>query len=59
VAERAARRGLVKIIHSGGRAPYDRRIMSPVRQQPSSGWLTWADMESRDHARTDLGTYLA
>ena len=35
----------------------DRRIMSPARQQPTAGLLTWADMESHDHAQADLGTF--
>ena len=31
--------------------------MSPARQQPTAGLLTWADMESHDHAQADLGTF--
>ena len=38
---------------------HDRRIMSPARQQPSSGWLAWADTVWRHAAQTDFGTYWA
>src|SRR5262249_20787493 len=44
---------------AGGTRTHDRRIMSPARQQPLSGSLTWADMDGRHHAQADLGTYLA
>ena len=44
---------------AGGARTHDRRIMSPARQQPSSGQLTWADVLSRNHDLADLGTYLA
>ena len=37
----------------------DQRIMSPDGQQPSSWWLTWADMGERHRGCPDLGTYLA
>ena len=33
--------------------------MSPDGQQPLPGRLTWADMNDRDLAQADLGTYLA
>jgi hypothetical protein len=33
--------------------------MSPDGQQLLPGCLTWADMNDRDLAQADLGTYLA
>jgi hypothetical protein len=44
---------------AGGARTHDRRIMSPARQQPLSGWLAWADIGSRDRAQADLDTYWA
>lgn len=44
---------------TAGTRTQDRRIMSPARQQVTSGCLTWADMRGRDHGYAHLGTYLA
>ena len=44
---------------AGGARTHDRRIVSPARQQPRSGCLTWADTNRRDHGCARLSTYLA